>query len=57
MTTLVVGLEEREYCVHQDLLSAHSPYFTASLKDEWIEGQERRIPLPDNEHVAVEFYV
>jgi hypothetical protein len=57
MTTLVVGPDEREYCVHRDLLSARSPYFAGASKDEWKEGQERRVPLPDDEHIAVEFYV
>lgn len=57
MTTLVVGPDELEYCVHRDLLSSRSPYFAAAAKEEWKEGQDCRVPLPDDEHVAVEFYV
>lgn len=57
ITTLVVGVEEHEYRVHQDLLSGNSPYFAAAVKEEWEEGQKRRIPLPDDSAAAVDLYV
>jgi len=57
ITTLVVGVDEREYQVHQDLLSSNSPYFTAAVKEEWKEGQQRRIPLPDDSPAAVDLYI
>lgn len=57
ITTLVVGAEERKYHVHQGLLSSSSPYFAAAIKEEWVEGQKRRIPLLDDSAAAVDLYV
>ncbi|KAI6853114.1 hypothetical protein KC323_g9428 [Hortaea werneckii] len=57
ITTLLVGVEEREYRVHQDLLSSNSPYFAAAVKEEWEEGQERRISLLDDSAAAVDLYI
>jgi hypothetical protein len=56
MITLV-GPDEREYHVHQDLLCAHSPYFAAASRKDWKEGQEHRIPLLCDNFTAVGLYV
>jgi hypothetical protein len=57
VTTLVAGPDEREICVHQDLLCARSPYFVAAAKEDWKEGQERRVPLLHDKYAAVGLYV
>jgi hypothetical protein len=43
--------------VHQSLLCERSPYFAAATKEHWKEGQEHRIPLPDDSSLAVGLYV
>lgn len=57
MTTLLVGHYERQFLVHQDLLSKHSPYFAVATKGKWKEGQEHRIPLQCDDPLAVGLYV
>lgn len=57
MTTLLVGPDELEYHVHQDLLSARSPFFTAAAKKDWKEGRENHIPLLCDNFTAVGLYV
>jgi hypothetical protein len=57
VTTVVAGPDEREIRVHQYLLYARSPYFAAAAKEDWKEGQERRVPLLHDKYVAVGLYV
>jgi len=46
--TLAVGEEASSLVVHERLLCEHSAFFRLAVKEEWREGQERRIPLPDD---------
>jgi hypothetical protein len=57
ITTLAVGEEGVEYKVHETLLSERSEFFASASKAEWKEGQEHRIPLPDDTPSIVVLYV
>jgi hypothetical protein len=46
--TIVVGPEPRLFAAHEDVLG-HSPFFAAACKDQFFEGNDRRIFLPDEE--------
>jgi hypothetical protein len=35
----VVGVDERQYTVHKDIICNKSPFFDAACKQEWQEGQ------------------
>jgi hypothetical protein len=43
--------------VHEDLLSQHSPFFASAAKEDWKEGQEHRVPLPDDAPYVVDLYI
>ncbi|KAM0721339.1 hypothetical protein Q7P37_003043 [Cladosporium fusiforme] len=47
-TTLAVGEEGEEYKVHEALLSERSQFFASATKEDWEEGREHRVPLPDD---------
>jgi hypothetical protein len=57
ITTLAVGEEGVEYKVHETLLSERSEFFASASKAEWKEGQEHRVPLPDDTPSIVDLYV
>lgn len=57
ITTLVVGVEEREYRVHQDVLSSNFPYFVAAVKEEGEKGQKPQKSLLHDIAVAVDMYI
>jgi len=46
--TIVVGQEQRLFAAHEDVLS-HSPFFAAACRDHFLEGNDRRVFLPDEE--------
>ncbi|KAF2158468.1 hypothetical protein M409DRAFT_71631 [Zasmidium cellare ATCC 36951] len=48
--------EELNIVIHKDLLCDNSPFFAASLKEDWKEGQEGKVPLPDDDYDTVELY-
>ena len=52
-----MGEQEIEYKVHETLLSKRSEFFASASKEEWKEGQERRVPLPDDTPSVVDLYV
>jgi hypothetical protein len=43
--------------VHEALLSERSEFFTSASKEERKEGQEHRVPLPDDAPSVVDLYV
>ncbi|KAM0712238.1 hypothetical protein Q7P37_011332 [Cladosporium fusiforme] len=55
--TLVVGMEEKEYSVHEGVLCKSSPFFHSATRKEWKEGQERRVVLPDDAPSIVDLYL
>jgi hypothetical protein len=57
ITTLAVGEEGVEYKVHETRLSERSEFFASASKKEWKEGQEHRVPLPDDTTPIVDLYV
>jgi hypothetical protein len=57
ITTLAVGEEGVEYKVHETLLSERSEFFASASKAEWKEGQEHRVPLPDDTPSIVDLYI
>jgi hypothetical protein len=57
ITTLVVGMNELEFPVHQQRLCERSLYFAATTKEDWKEGQEHRVPLPYDNPSAVGLYI
>jgi hypothetical protein len=52
-----VGEQEIEYKVHETLLSKRSEFFSSASKEEWKEGRERRVPLPDDTPSIVDLYI
>lgn len=52
-----MGKEEVEYRAHEALLSEGSEFFASASKEEWKEGQEHRIPPPDDSPSVVDLYV
>jgi len=46
--TVVVGREERLFAAHEDVL-CHSPFFASACHEQFFEGNDRRIFLPDEE--------
>ncbi|KAK5745690.1 hypothetical protein LTR17_001190 [Elasticomyces elasticus] len=42
------GAAEETFDVYSDLLVSHSDFFKAALKQEWKEGQERSVALPED---------
>lgn len=54
---LLVGPQERKMVVHSPQITAHSEFFAAALKKEWIEGQAREIKLPEEEPEIVAYYI
>lgn len=46
---LLVGPEEQKMLVQIPQITAHSEFFSAALKKEWVEGQTRQIMLPEEE--------
>lgn len=46
--TVVVGHEQRLFAAHEDVL-CRSPYFAAALKGKFLDGNTKRVELPDEE--------
>jgi len=46
--TLIVGREQRVFAAHEDVLSL-SPFFTAALKGQFLEGSTKKVELPEEE--------
>ncbi|KAK1086140.1 hypothetical protein LTR33_001711 [Friedmanniomyces endolithicus] len=57
VVTLVVGEEASPLVIHKQLICEHSLFFKSSMKEEWQEGQDRTIPLPDDRVEVVTLYV
>ena len=49
LVTLLVGPNEQRFVVHGSHLKSSSAFFTAALKKERLEGQERSIKLPEED--------
>lgn len=43
------GEDETKFVVHKDLLAKHSEFFRAALCKEWKEGQEKKVPLEEQD--------
>lgn len=54
--TLLVGKEEQKFAVHKEILRAHSPFFRSAVQQNWKEGQEGIIRLPDDDPEVLELY-
>lgn len=39
----------RSFWAHKDLLCSRSPFFTNALREEWKEGQDNKVELPDDD--------
>jgi len=46
--TLVVGHDQRMFAAHEEVLTV-SPFFSAALKDQWLDVSTKRVELPDEE--------
>lgn len=46
--TIVIGQDQRLFAAHEDVLM-HSPFFAAQCREQFFEGNSRRIYLPDEE--------
>lgn len=52
---VLVGTEEQRFLIHTAVACANSSFFKVSCSENWIEGQERLVRLP--EHTAQTFEV
>lgn len=52
-----MGDQEYPIFAHEGILSKHSAFFRAALHKEWIEGQTRRVHLPDDEPELMYAYI
>ena len=43
---MVVGRDQRLFAAHEDVL-CRSPFFAASLKDQFFEAGAKKVKLPD----------
>jgi hypothetical protein len=41
-----VGSKETPFIVHKQPIGEKSPFFESALSREWVEGREKRLPLP-----------
>jgi hypothetical protein len=57
MLTLTVGPDLHSYIVHEELLCEHAPFFQVAVKEEWKEGKDRTIPLPEDDPDVVSLYL
>jgi len=57
LVILLVGPEEQKMVVHSPQITAHSEFFAAALKKEWVEGQTRQIKLPEEEPDVMAYYI
>lgn len=48
IVTLVVGMEQRLFAAHEDVLS-HSSYFAAALKGKFLDDGSKKVELPNEE--------
>ncbi|KAK5742357.1 hypothetical protein LTR17_003369 [Elasticomyces elasticus] len=44
--TVLVGEEQEPFVVHIDTICRRSDFFVAACRREWLEGQDKKIPLP-----------
>jgi hypothetical protein len=51
------GLQQKTFNVYKDLLTHHSDYFRAALKDCWEEGLTETILLPDEDSPVFESFI
>ncbi|KAK4547289.1 hypothetical protein LTR36_000944 [Oleoguttula mirabilis] len=54
---VIVGEDKRIFLVHKNLLRNNSAFFDAALKEEWKEGQQRKVTLEDEESELFYRYV
>lgn len=54
---MLVGPYGTEHTVHKDLLCNKSPFFSAAVNDHWKEGQEGRVPLPNDDPAVFALYI
>ena len=53
----MVGPEEQCFYVHPSILAAHSEFLKSALKEEWTEGKDRVIKLPEDDPEIFYIYV
>jgi hypothetical protein len=47
MISFLVGVEEKLFTVHKDLICASSKFFKAACSQRWAEGKEKEVRLPE----------
>ena len=47
LITLIVGKDQEQYVVHQEILTKHSKFFAGCLQNECVEANNKEIKLPD----------
>ncbi|KAF2209495.1 hypothetical protein CERZMDRAFT_5765, partial [Cercospora zeae-maydis SCOH1-5] len=55
--TVGTGANSEDFVVHDFLLKQSSSFFQAALKEEWKEGQEKIVNLPEDHSEAFALYV
>jgi len=46
---VLVGPNKKEFIAHKDILCKQSPFFKAALDSKWIEGETKRVSLPEDD--------
>ncbi|GIZ37637.1 hypothetical protein CKM354_000107900 [Cercospora kikuchii] len=54
--TVGQGPESEKFLVHDFLLKENSKFFEAALNRQWIEGQEKKVNLPDDDPLIFSIY-
>ena len=46
---VIVGKAERKFYVHETLICSKSEFFAKALNKVWIEKQQRRVVMPEDD--------
>ena len=45
--SVLVGPNEQPFLVHKDMICAKSKFFKAACSEHWVEGEEKKVRLPE----------
>lgn len=57
IVTVLVGPVEVEWKLHSNLLASRSDFFKSAFNENWKEGQEKTLRLPEDDPRAFELFV
>jgi len=56
MLSFLVGEEEVQYTLHENVITSRSAFVRMALRGDWKEAKEQVIKLPDEDPVAFKVY-